>query len=61
MDEEEEDDMERESLLNKSESFIEENESNLPINQSRIEEEKEKIKKVKLDEAEALIPMDSKN
>ena len=55
------DEDEEESLLNNTENFIEENENNLPINQKKIQEEKEKINKINMDEMEVIIPKDNEN
>ena len=55
------DEDEEESSLNTTENFIEENESNLPINQKKINEEKEKITKINMDQMEVIIPKDNEN
>ena len=55
-------DLEDEEIpLNNSENFIEESESNISVNESTIENEKEKIKKMDVGQAEIKIPSDSKN
>ena len=55
------DEDEEEIPLNNTDSFLEESESNLPINKEKIEEEREKINKINMDEMEVIIPKDNKN